>query len=138
MKVIESTIASQVKKVIKTQIGVLYFFNDIVISEFYEGVHVSYENSIEIINSIINYFGDSKPFGFVSNMINSYSIEPLDTLKFKDEISNMASYGVVSYNEAGKMNAMIENSFCKNQNICFYDLYDAANTIYSRVRQLTF
>jgi len=135
MTVSESTLKNTIQQIIKTNVGTLYFFNNIVIAEFYEGEHVSFKNSTDVIKSIFNYFGTEKPFGFISNMVNSFSIEPLDTLRFKGEINNMVAYAVVSYNEAGKMNALIENSFFKDENICFNDLNEAVNSIQNKLKQ---
>jgi len=134
MKVLESKIANQVKKALKTSIGELYFFNNIVVSEFKEGVHITYENAQELISELRHYFGESKPFGFISNMVNSYSMNPTDTPRIKEELKNLLAYGVVTYNQAGKLNAEIENNFCENQNIFFRDLYQATNTVYNKVK----
>jgi len=135
MTVSESTLKNQIIKTIKTNIGDLYFFDNMVIAEFYEGEHVSFKNSVEIIKSLHTHFGTEKSFGFISNMINSFSIEPLDTLRFKDEINNMAAYANVCYNEAGKMNALIENSFLNNENICYSDLNQAVTSIENKLKE---
>lgn len=136
MTIRNSALVHQVTKVKDINLGHLYFLNDIVVSEFKEGVHVTYENAQELITIIREYFGSAKPFGFISNMIHSYSMNPADTPRFKEELKNLSAYGVVSYNAAGKLNAEIENNFCKNENICFDDLYKATNTISKRIKQV--
>lgn len=136
MLTLDSKLSKQVKKTSSIGIGNLYFFNDIVISEFKEGAHITYETAQDLISSIRDYFGTSKPFGFISNMVNSYSLNPTDSLRFKEELKNLTAYGVVSYTQAGRLNAEIENNFCDNQNICFDDLYEAAGKVYIKVKQL--
>jgi len=133
MKVTTSTIANEINKTLKTNLGYLYFFDNIVISEFNEGSHVSFQNASEVISCIEDHFGESKPFGFITNMINSYSIEPLDTLKFAMVFSNLVAYGAVCYNKAGKMSVIIQNGFCDNKIICFDDIYEAKDTLRKKV-----
>ncbi len=132
----DSTLAKHVVKTSGINIGQLYFFNNIVISEFKEGVHITYENAQELIRALRHYFGASRPFGFISNMVNSYSMNPTDSLRFKQELKNLTAYGVVAYTNAGRLNAEIENKFCKDENICFNDIYEAADTIYNKVKQV--
>lgn len=136
MTIKDSTLAKHVKKTSGLDIGKLYFFNNIVVSEFKEGAHVTYENAQELIKVIKAYFGSSKPFGFISNMVNSYSMNPTDSPKFKGELKNLMAYGVVSYTTAGRLNAEIENNFCKNENICFNDIYHATDIVYNRIKQV--
>lgn len=137
MKVNQSAISTQVNKVLSTNIGNLYFFNNLVISEFNEGVHASFENCSEVISSIIEHFGKSKPFGFITNMINSYSSEPLDTPKFPETMRNMAAYGAVCYSKEAKMSIIIENGFCNNKIICYKDLYEATDSVHNKIKQIS-
>jgi adenine-specific DNA methylase len=69
-------------------------------------------------------------------MVNSYSMNPTDSLRFKEELKNLSAYGVVTYTNAGRLNAEIENKFCKNQNICFNDLYETTDIVYNKVKQV--
>ena len=134
MRIKDSALSKHVAKTSGVNLGMLYFFNSIVVSEFKEGVHVTYENAQELMREIRAYFG-RKPFGFISNMVNSYSINPSDTPRFKEEFKNLTAYGVVSYTKAGKLNAEIENSFCSNENIFFDDLYHATYKLHNKVKQ---
>jgi len=129
MTVKESTLANQVNKVVSIQIGDLYFFNDIVISEIKDGIHVTFENAQEFIKEIKDYFEPPKPFGLISNMVNSYSVNLPDSTKFREQLNNLSAYVMVSHNAAGKLNVEIASNFCQAKDVDFEDLYEAFNWV---------
>lgn len=134
MKITESNVAHKISKSITTNLGNIYFFNHIAVIEFNEGVHLEIENSADIVNELVYYFGNSRPFGVVANRVNSYSINLLDVEGFKSKVKNLAGYAVVGHNKASLMNAEIENNFCANQNISYDNIYEALDTVYSKVK----
>lgn len=129
MKTRHSKIFDQIIETKRITLGELHFFENFVIAEFDEGIHVDFNSAIRDINVIKNFYGEEKPFGFISNRVNSYSFTPIDSDKFKNVMKNLSAYSVVSYSEASQMNANIEKSFCKEKDICFNNLYDAVNWI---------
>jgi hypothetical protein len=81
----------------------------------------------------MTYFGNSKPFGLVANRINSYSITLLETMDVRIILPNLAAYGIVSHDDAGRMNAVIESHFCTSENISFDNIYEGLGSVYKRV-----
>lgn len=138
MKIINSDVASHIIKQTKSEIGSTHFFNHIAVMEFNEGVHIDLISFGKTMKEIITYFGPTKPFGLVTNRVNSYSLDILDIDKVPPLLPNMVAYGIVSYNEAGRMNAVIESNFCKSNNICFENLYEGLDTVYNRVKRSMF
>jgi len=138
MKIIDSDFSNHIIKSVQKDLGNIFFFNHIAVVEFNEGVHVDINNSAEIFDEINAYFGTAKPFGVIANRVNSYSIKLLDVDLFREKVKNLCSYGVVSHNLAGKMNAEIESLFCLSEKICFDSIPDAINTVYSKVKNSTF
>ncbi len=134
MKTINSNIAKHVTKSVNSDLGDLYFFNHIAIVEFCEGIHVDINNVKEFLSETINHFGTQRPFGLIANRVNSYSISLMDLNLFKSKLENLSNYGVVGNCTASKMNAEIENSFCKAKSINYNTLYEAVDTIYSKVK----
>ena len=134
MNILNSNVASHILKTSETSAGKLYFFNHIAAVEFNEGIHVDLNTARDTIHELISYFGQSRPFGLVANRVNSYSISLLDVEEVKSVLPNIASYGVVSHNSAGEMNAKIENSFCETQRIHFRDLYECLDIVYQKVK----
>ena len=134
MTIVDSNVASQIIKQEQSDAGMLHFFNHIAVVEFNEGMHLDLNSGRKTINDLMNYFGNTKPFGLIANRVNSYSISLLETPEVKSIFPNMVAYGIVSHNEAGRMNAIIESSFCSSGNISYDNLYEALDTVYKRVK----
>lgn len=135
MTITQSNVAQHIIKLAQSEVGSLHFFNHIAVVEFNEGVHMDLISFGKTMNDIVSYFGTSKPFGLLCNRVNSYSVDILDIDKVPQLLPNMAAYGIVTHNEAGRMNAVIESNFCKFNNICFDNLYEGLDTVYHRVKQ---
>lgn len=133
MTIVNSNVASQIVKQEQSDAGMLHFFNHIAVVEFNEGLHVDLNSGRQTIHDLMDYFGDTKPFGLIANRVNSYSISLLETIEVKSIFPNMVAYGVVSHNEAGRMNAIIESNFCSLKDISFDNLYEGLDTVYLRV-----
>ncbi len=134
MTILETNIASQIVKQETSEAGTLHFFNHIAVVEFNEGMHIDLNSARKTIHDLIAYFGNSKPFGLISNRVNSYSIALLETSEVKSIFPNLVAYGIVSHNEAGRMNAEIESNYCADKNISYTNLYEALDTVYGRVK----
>jgi len=134
MTVEKSNVANQIVKKTKSEVGTLHFFKHIAVVEFNEGTHIDLISVGKTLSDILEYFGDSKPFGVVANRVNSYSISLLDVKDARQALPNLAAYGIVSYNSASRMNAEIESSFCYWEDICFNNLYQGLETIHRRVK----
>lgn len=134
MTITNSNVASQIVKQEQSEAGTLHFFNHIAVVEFNEGVHADLNVGKKMINDLINYFGNSRPFGIVANRVNSYSISLLETTEVRSIFPNLVAYGIVSHNQAGRMNAEIESQYCSStSNISFNNLYEGLDTVYKRV-----
>lgn len=138
MKITESNVSNQIVKSVQKKLGCIFFFNDIAVVEFNEGVHIDINNSSEIFNEINSYFGPDKPFGVIANRINSYSVNLLDAELFRAKVKNLSAYAIVSYNLAGRMNAEIESKFCLSENIIYSSIHEALSTVYNKVKNSTF
>ena len=137
MSISESNLASLIVKQSKSNVGIVHFFNQIAVIEFNEGTHIDLVSVNDTLRDILNYFGRSKPFGIVANRVNSYSISLLDIKDARQKLPNLTAYGIVSYNNATRMNAEIESSFCEWKDICFNNLHESLDTIYKRVKLKT-
>lgn len=114
----------QLKKSIETDIGMLYFYNGIVIIEANEGITLSYKTGFSILIKGLNYLG-TKPWVYISNRIHSYSIKPMD-YKYLNKVPTLKAVGVVNYREIGHLNAELESKFCKKPFKVFDNLHEAA------------
>ena len=114
----------QLKKKLETDIGMVYFYNGIVIFEAKEGVVLSYKTGFSILLKGLNYLG-TKPWVYISNRVHSYSIKPMD-YKYLNKVPTLRAVGVVNYNEVGHTNAELAAKFCKKPFQMFANLLEAA------------
>ncbi len=114
----------QLKKKTETDIGMIYFYNGIVIFEAKEGVVLSYKTGFSILLKGLNYLG-TKPWVYISNRAHSYSIKPMD-YKYLNKVPTLRAVGVVNYSEVGHTNAELEAKFCKKPFHMFNNLTEAA------------
>lgn len=114
----------QIKKVLETDIGMVYFYGNIVVFEANEGVILSYKTGFSILLKGLTIIG-SKPFVYISNRTNSYSIKPMD-YKYLNKVPTLKCMGIVAYSEVGQSNAELESNFCKKPFRIFDNLTEAA------------
>ena len=125
MKVVESKIADLVIKKNKTELGFIYFFEDVLVVEFNEGVHIDYQASREHIDLILDFY-KSKPFGYICNRIDKFSVYPLDFSKFNKALNNLTAFCIVCYSEFDRINTEIESMFCVDKPYKAFDTIEDA------------
>lgn len=114
----------QLKKTLDTEIGMIYFYDTIVIFEAKEGIIMSYKTGFSILLKGLNYLG-SKRWVLISNRVHSYSINTMD-YKYLNKVPTLRAVGVVNYRELGHSNAELEAKFCKKPFQMFDNVTEAA------------
>lgn len=101
--------------------GKLYLYNDLIIGEINEGVHVT----IDVMLSFFQFFLENYkvPFGYISYRKNSYSIDP-QVYKMLPENDLLKGIAVVSDQKFSSLNAHVEKKFFKGR----YELFTTINT----------
>ncbi|KAB1067609.1 hypothetical protein F6U93_10005 [Tamlana haliotis] len=107
-----------------TDLGLLYFFDNYVIAEFNEGVKVNFI-SFEPCHRLIKKAFGEQDFGFISNRVNSYSIDITEAYLFNKAFPNAKTYATVTYNLSSKKVTEIENHFFKFNKQDFNSLAEA-------------
>jgi len=133
MKITNSNLSKQILKIVETKLGNIHFFDSVAVIELKEGIHFNLENAEIIIDELKRYYGIKTPFSIVSNRVNSYSIDVVKLMEFKRKIKNLAGYAVVGHNAASKMNAELENLYCKTNTIYHTNINDAFNYVKQKV-----
>ena len=113
----------QLKKTLDTDIGMVYFYDNIVVFEAKEGIIMSYKTGFSILLKGLNYLGP-KRWVLISNRVHSYSIKPMD-YKYLNKVPTLRAVGVVNYSEVGHSNAQLEAKLCKKPFQMFDDLTEA-------------
>ncbi|MRT16016.1 hypothetical protein F3C99_03495 [Vitellibacter sp. q18] len=113
----------QLKEILETPIGLVYFYGNIVVFEANEGVTLSYKSGFSILLKGLTIVG-TKPVAYISNRIHSYSIKPID-YKYLNKVPTLKCVGIVTYTDLGHSNAQLESKFCKKPFGIFGDLSEA-------------
>ena len=113
----------QLTNVMETDIGNYFFYGNIVVVEAKEGIDLSYKQNISILLNTLN-ITENKPWCYISNRINSYSIRPLD-YKYLNKIPTLKALGLVNYNNIGRANNFLEAKFFKKPFEVFNNLTEA-------------
>lgn len=136
MKIIKSKLSDLILEYHAIGLGQFYFLKNIVVAEIHEGVHVDYNSSKEFISLVSDFYGTEKPFGYICNRINNFSISPLDFPKFNRSLPNLTIFGIVHNNHFDRMNYEIEKRFCNKPYKSFSDLYLAFNQVSNFVKNV--
>jgi hypothetical protein len=91
-------------------LGRLYLFDNYVVAEFKEGVDINFDNFSNVSEIIKKQFND-RPFGFIANRLNSYSIDLMDATKFNAYFPNLEAYAIVAYTAMTRRVFEVENHF---------------------------
>jgi len=112
MKLIDSNLKDEVLKSYNFALGNLYLMENVAISEINEGRHMSVNSADDYLYALSEFYGEEKKFGYISNRINSFSVEALDFRKFTDILKNLKVFYTVAYKHQDEINVDIEKKFC--------------------------
>lgn len=129
MKVLDSKLRTQVIKTKNLDFGSLHFFENVIISEINNGVHVDANNYLDIIIPCAEFYGTKRSLGYISNRINNYSISPIEISKI-DILKNINISTSITYCDKDTKIAKFEERFCKTEmKNNFSDLYSGFNWV---------
>ncbi|QLG45128.1 SpoIIAA family protein [Costertonia aggregata] len=106
-------------------IGRFRFYENITVGEIKEGVHVTFESAVLPLQIAEQIYGDHKPVVYISNRINSYSIDPIGYYEAIKLFPNLKAFAIVSNKRHRKMLASLEKLFMRKP-IRVFDTVDEA------------
>ncbi len=109
--------------IIQSSFGTIELSDNYGVITANEGTQLQKKEIYELTNIFLNHYKNEKPVGYISNRINSYSVNPLDCLKFFEDVKIFAVAAVVK-GLAEKI-ATIEKTFYSFKVKSFYSLDDA-------------
>ena len=110
-------------KVLHEQFATVNLHEDFAVVEIKEGIVYNTEHNEALIAIGKVHYVD-RPFGYISNRINSYSLDPIIYLK-SGTIDNLKAIAIVSENPRNRTAAELEKKFyCKHFEI-FNNLEEA-------------
>ena len=107
-------LAKIIHKKIQLSFGKFFLCERFVVAELNHEIHVDWLIIKKIANMIIEEYGNTSKIGFISNKVNSYSIDPFVWVTFSKEYNFIEAAAIVWYNDAGFMSATLEKVFLKN------------------------
>ncbi|WP_430907254.1 hypothetical protein [Maribacter sp. 2-571] len=106
-------------------IGTFTFYGNFMVAEVAEGVAFAFENATEMLSLAKQYYGNTTPFVYITNRVNSYSFNPTAHFKTTAMFSNLKGYAVVTYDVMNQDIAQMEQSFMNRPFGMFKSLDDA-------------
>lgn len=94
-----------------------------LIAVMFEGINLTPDKNDILLNIATKYFKNSY-FGYITNRINSYSVDPSIYLE-SSKIENLVSFAIVSAKQINITNSQIEKLFFKKPFKQFYTLREA-------------
>ncbi len=111
MNIKNTALATKAIKNVKTTIGEVYLFENIVAIELNEDIHLDFPTGMEVFNLIIGFYGTEKKIGVISNRVNRFSKSPIDFKKIQSLMKNVVIYCPVTYNLYEAQNTKLERQF---------------------------
>ena len=99
---------------IELDFGVLWIYDQILVSELHEGVLLDVENNRKILALGREVF-QGQAFGYISHRINSYAVDPM-VYRESAEHEQLRAIAVVSDKEMARKSARLEKNFYTNKN----------------------
>ncbi|WP_179316874.1 hypothetical protein [Winogradskyella undariae] len=96
---------------IEFSFGVIYATKYFLLSELNEGIHVNYDIAGQIVSRFSEYIDKGAKVCYISNRLNSYSIEPQIWTEFNNEYDTFIASAIVSYTNLSYLNASLEKQF---------------------------
>ncbi len=125
MKVEDSKFINLEHEEISLPFGNFYFFDRIVVSELNEGTHFDWKKVKIVSDLMVNHYGKGNNLIYISNRVNSYSIEPQSWTKFDKKYHLFTSTGIVAYEDSGGISVVLERLFAKESINRFRSLKEA-------------
>ncbi|NER11888.1 hypothetical protein GWK08_00410 [Leptobacterium flavescens] len=119
-------------KKVDLEFGSVEFYDSFAVGVINEGVDLKSCENKYLLNTFENEY-KNKPFGFISNRIHSYSVDPT-VYKETSELKNLVAIAVVMSNPVQRLSVEIEKLFFDKPFEYFMDLEEAKNWIKTRVQ----
>lgn len=112
------------------EFGIIRIFDNILISELKEGILFDVESNRQLLHIGIEEF-KGKPYGYISNRIFSYAVDPLVYRESANHTS-LKAIAVVTNNQIGLKSAQLEQNFYKKNSFKVFTSYNDALTWMNR------
>ncbi|NJW52551.1 hypothetical protein [Salinimicrobium oceani] len=101
-------------KQVKLDCGVIWVQDKMLVNEMNEGALLDVETNRMILQIGVDHF-KNEPFGYISNRVNSYAVNPM-VYRESAEHPQLKAIAVVSENPMVRESARLEQQFYTNRN----------------------
>ncbi len=107
--------------------GNFYLFETFIIGEIKTDIVFNWKDHAKtVVEEITNlYDQNGKDLVYITNRVNPYSVVPSDWIHFFKYSYSLKGYGIVSYNQKGMLNTVLEKLFMRSKLQSFSSLSDA-------------
>lgn len=106
------------------EIGTFKFYKNIMLGEINEGMHVDFNSTLVPIQ-LCHQIYKQAPIIYISNRINSYSIDPVSFYEAIQIIPNLIGFAIVTQNQRRQTLACLEKLFMQKPIDVFAEMADA-------------
>lgn len=131
LTIFERNCKQMVLKTLENEFVKLYFYEKFVVAEIKEGIDVNEEHVDVLIQTSLDFYG-VKPFGYITNKVNSYSVNPVIFFK-TSKIKNLVAFAAVSTNLLDRYNIQLERAFSTKPHELFDSIEEAVNWVTNAV-----
>lgn len=110
-----------IESAIALDFGKVTIIDNILIAELNEGILLDVENNRKLLN-LGNKIFKGLPYGYISNRIHSYAVNPMIYLDSSSTI-NLKAIAVVSSNPVCQQNTLLEKQFYKEEDS--FEVFDS-------------
>ena len=130
MRIEDSIYANTYQKKVEMPFGNFYFFEKFVISEINEGEHFDWEKVQQIMNMVFHHYKENFKIAYISNRVNSYSMEPQTWMKIKkNDLNFIVAAAIIIYDEISLEIATLEKTFTTNSIKRCFSIDEAVNWV---------
>ncbi len=93
--------------------GNFFLCEKFIVSELHEGIHFDWNKLLQAAKEVLTFYNKGTKLGYISNRINSYSMDPQSWLKIEEFQKKELILGcaIVFYNQNTFLNVSLENMF---------------------------
>lgn len=129
MNIKETPLGKEAISIVETKFGNLYFFDNFLITEIYEGVVMGEKEFTKVFDLCMDYYGSEKPFGIVSHRLYPYSVNVFELIPIADKFKSVVANAVVAYTDLSLKNFELEKQLLKFKGKFFNNLDSAIDWI---------
>ncbi len=127
-----SIIRKEVKEIHKLNNGIIYVFENFLVSEFKPDAIIDFDSFVQLYHYLNSYSENKESFGYISNRVHNYTVKVADFMKARPLAQKVYPTAVVTYDEETTKTFEFERQVYKNCQAVLCESLDKAIASVSR------